>query len=87
MYDQVYTLKAHYYELGIVLDLPNHELETIHKECYQGTSLGLIKVLTAWLKQGSQTWRKLVEAVDNPAGGNNHRLAKEIADRHHAGKH
>ena len=86
MYDQVFTLTARYYELGIVLDLPPHELETIHKECYHNISLGLIKVVTAWLKRGSQTWQKLVEAVDNPAGGNDHALAKKIADSHHAGK-
>ena len=33
-------------------------------------------------KCGHQTWRKLVEAIQSPVGGNNPRYAKEIADAH-----
>ena len=42
-----------------------------------------------WLRQsyniekyGPPTWRKLVEAVGSPTGGNNRALAKGIASRH-----
>ena len=36
-------------------------------------------------KYGPPTWRKLVEAVDSPAGGNNHSLAKKIAENRKGG--
>ena len=79
-------LKIYYYELGIELGLPPQEL--------QNKTVGnpLADVLLAWLSQrydteryGVPTWRRLVEAVDNPAGGNNHELAKTIASKHPTG--
>ena len=46
-------------------------------------------MLLVWLrhsynidKHGPPTWRRLVEAVDNDAGGNNRALAKKIASNH-----
>ena len=51
------------------------------------------EVLLAWLRHrykvdrhGLPTWRRLVEAVDSPSGGNNHALAKAIASQHPLGK-
>ena len=48
-----------------------------------------MEVLLAWLRHrynikryGPPTWRRLVEAMDNPAGGNNHALAKTIAEHY-----
>ena len=79
-------LKTCYYELGRELGLPPQEL--------QDKPVGdpLTGVLLAWLSQrydteryGVPTWRRLVEAVDNPAGGNNHELAKTIASKHPTG--
>jgi hypothetical protein len=35
---------------------------------------------------GPPTWRKLVQAVDSPAGGNNHALAKIIGEHHPVNK-
>ena len=79
-------LKACYYELGIELGLP--------PQAVQDKTVGnpLAGVLLAWLNQrydteryGIPTWRRLVEAVDNPAGGNNHELAKTIASKHPTG--
>ena len=53
----------------------------------------LNNVLLVWLRQkynverfGTPTWRKLVEAIDDPAGANNHRLAKIISLHHPIGK-
>ena len=47
------------------------------------------EIILTWLRQnydvhkhGPPTWRNLVEAVDDPAGGNNHALAMSIADKH-----
>ena len=33
-------------------------------------------------KHGPPTWRSLVAAVDNSSGGDNHKLALEIAEKH-----
>ena len=84
-------LKACYYELGIELGLPPQELTTIQ---YKTISHPLTSVLLAWLSQryntemhGPPTWRRLVEAVDSPSGGNNHELAKVIASKHPTGNY
>ena len=78
-----------YYELGIEFGLPPQELTAI-----QNKTIGnpLTSVLLAWLNQcyntekyGLPTWQRLVEAVDSPAGGNNHELAKTIASKHTTG--
>ena len=46
-------------------------------------------VLVKWLQKcynyqqfGSPTWRMLVKAVSDPAGGNNNALAERIAEKH-----
>ena len=82
-------LKTCYYELGIELGLPPQELTAIQNKTISNP---LISVLLAWLSQhyntekyGLPTWRRLVEAVDSPAGGNNHELAKTIASKHPSG--
>jgi hypothetical protein len=82
-------LKTCYYELGIGLGLPPHELTAIQDKTV-GTPLA--GILLAWLNRhyntewhGLPTWRRLVEAVDNPVGGNNHELAKTIASKHTSG--
>ena len=50
------------------------------------------EMLLVWLrhsynvdKHRPPTWRRLVEAVDSDAGGNNHALAKKIASNHPTG--
>ena len=82
-------LKTCYHELGIELGLPPQELTAIQDKTVGNPLSG---VLLAWLNQrydteryGVPTWRRLVEAVDNPAGGNNHELAKTIASKHTSG--
>lgn len=71
------------------LGLPPGELQTIELEHDKDVARRFIQVLTVWLKQeykvekyGFPTWRKIVEAVDSPAGGGNHALAKAIASKH-----
>ena len=77
---------ANYNQFGIELGLPLSEMEAVRKH---EIPQAFMEVLTLWLKQvydvekyGCPTWRKLVEAVDHPAGGNNHSLAKTIAECH-----
>ena len=83
------TIKAGYYQLGIELGLRPGELQAIQQTCSQNVAQALTQVLLTWLRQlynvekyGPPTWRRLVEAVDSPAGGNNHALAKQITERH-----
>ena len=90
VYQKVANISSRYYEFGIALGLPLTELNNIKEE--SKTPRALSSVLQAWLKlnynagiHGPPTWRKLVEAVDSPAGGNNHALAKAIASEHPIG--
>ena len=83
------SICAGYYELGLGLRLPPAELQTICKSCGQNVKQAFTDVLLAWLRQqynvnkfGPPTWRALVKAVNNSAGGNNPALAKGIADKH-----
>ena len=64
-------------------------METIQKAFQQDIAQAFTAVLTKWLrhsynvkKYGPPTWRRLVEAVDSPAGGNDHALAKKIAEHY-----
>lgn len=88
----VITLNASYYSIGRALGLPAADLDAIKSTCSQNLKQGLNDVILAWLRQkydaekyGPPTWRRLVEAVDDPAGGDNHALAKTIASHHPAG--
>lgn len=90
--EQVMEVSPKYYKLGIVLGLPTSELDKIRQGFPQDMDQALIEVLTRWLKHsykvdkhGPPSWRKLVEAVDSQAGGNNHSLAKNIATNHPLG--
>ena len=90
---EIITAKARFYAIGRALGLPPGELNSIRLSATQDHELQLNDVLLLWLCQkynvgkfGSPTWRKLVETIDNPAGGNDHRLAKTIALHHPVGK-
>ena len=89
IYREVVRLAAHYYKFGIGLGLPLQELDKIRKGFPQDVDQAFIEMLLVWLrksynveKHGPPTWRRLVEAVDSPAGGNDHALAEIIATHH-----
>ena len=89
---EVIKLNASYYSLGGALGLLPAELNAIKSRYDQDLKQALNEVILAWLRQNYDTeryrlptWRRLVEAVDNPAGGDNHALAKTIASSHPAG--
>ena len=89
---EIITAKARFYAIGRALGLPPGELSSVRSSNTQDHELQLNDVLLVWLRQkynverfGSPTWQKLVEVIDNPAGGNDHRLAKAIALRHPIG--
>ena len=84
----VLPMKSVYFSLGQCLGLPIAVLESIGK-AESDTERALYETLKLWLQQkydaerfGLPTWRMLVEAVDQEAGGNNNELAKEIASNH-----
>lgn len=88
---EIIHVKANYNAFGIILGLSYAQLKSIQKTplCIVDIGAALTKVVLTWLQQeyntarfGLPTWRKLVEAVDSEAGGDNHSLAKEIAARH-----
>ena len=92
MYQEVQKLESSYYKFGIGLGLPVQELDKIRRVFPQDIEQAFIEVLKTWLrhcyntkKHGPPTWRRLVEAVDSPAGGNDHALAKDIASLHSTG--
>ena len=73
------------------LRLKPKDVQSIDKE---DPSRALSKVVEMWLQQqynvqrhGPPTWQMLVKAVDSPAGGNDHTLAKKIASKHPASKY
>ena len=90
VYREVVSIKSYYYQFGIELGLPLREMDAVQKAFRQDILQAFTEVLKIFLKHrynvqkyGPPTWRKLVEAVDSPAGGNDHALAKKIAERHH----
>ena len=87
VYRELISIKSNYYQLGIGLGLPPGELSSIRKGA-QDIEQAFSEILVAWLKNigvlGPPTWRRLVEAVDSPAGGNHPALAMSIAKEHPA---
>ena len=87
VYRKLITIKAKYYELGIILGLRPGDLVAIRKG--NDIDQAFTEIILMWLRQnydvrkhGPPTWRNLVKAVDDPAGGNNHALAMSISDKH-----
>ena len=81
---EVCTVKVRYFQLGVALGIPAHQLETLQKQ-YGAVNYdqALNDMILLWLRgRTSRTWQALVRAVDSETGGNNHPLALEIASRH-----
>jgi hypothetical protein len=89
VFTSVSTLCAKWYDFCLALGLPPSLLLSIKKD-HTGDSTGCLREgLSSWLQQrynidkhGLPSWRRLVEAVDHPAGGHNHALALKIAEQH-----
>ena len=84
------SIKANYYQLGVELGLPAGELDSIRKG--HPADQAFNEVILRWLRQqyniarfGCPTWKRLVEAVESPIGGNNPALAVVIAAKHTPG--
>ena len=89
VYREVVGLAGRWSSLCLIFGLLPSDLSTI-----EGTHCGnphgcLQAVVVKWLQKGYDyqrhgppTWRMLVEAVGDPAGGNNCALAEAIAKKH-----
>ena len=93
MYREVVNIQSNYYQFGIELGLPLQEMDAVQKAFCQDIPQAFTEVLKIFLnhcynieRYGPPTWRKLVKAVDSPAGGNKHALAKKIAKDHPVNK-
>ena len=92
--EEISTLDSKYYQIGVGLRLKPKDLQSIEEMFRQDPSRALGKVVETWLQQqynmkkcGPPTWQMLVKAVDSPAGGNDHTLARKIAFKHPASKY
>ena len=82
------TVSAKWYDIGIALRLDPNILTGIQTKSGDPSTC-LCSVLTEWLKWnykvkkfGEPTWRWVVDAVGDPAGGAHMALARDIARRH-----
>ena len=55
--------QVEWYELGIQLDVPIHQLEAIRRE-NPTVSMSMIKVLQYWLANETATWQKIIVALE-----------------------
>ena len=92
MKEAVIKLAAKAHSLGLALGISASNLETIHSKSANDPEATLTEVLNTWLKQvydvkkhGHPSWKTLVQAVDNDAGGKNPASAMKIAACHLAG--
>ena len=84
--NEIWTLKARWYNLGRELGVPPHELDALMKQ-YGGFNFdqAFNDVVLLWLRgRSTRTWQALVRAVASETGGDNHPLALEIAGHHRA---
>ena len=79
---------ANWQDIGTFLGIRDGQLQAIQLQ--ENRPLACLRqMLVTWLRKnyvverfGEPTWVKLVEAVNDPTGGGNPSLAKEIARRH-----
>ena len=85
----VSSISGRYSSFLRILGLPESQLSEIRAECHDNPQECLQRGITCLLqdnfnsdKHGPLTWRRLVEAVADTAGGSNHKLARKIAAEH-----
>ena len=87
IYSEFLPVVDQWKSIGLALRLPPTVLNTIDTKHDVNTCL--LEVLTQWLKQtynveqfGKPSWKLLVKALSDPAGGNDCALAQKIAQKH-----
>lgn len=86
-----HSVSAVWKNVFIILRVNPHELDAIERVHWRYPSKALEEATNTWLakaydvgKYGPPSWKKLVEAISHEAGGDNPRLAREIAKKHPA---
>ena len=89
VYREVVSLAGSWSDVCLVLGLLPSDQSAIEAAHLGNPHKCLRAVVVKWLQKsynyqkfGSPTWRMLVEAVGDPAGGNNVTLAETIAKKH-----
>ena len=89
MYDAVFDCRAKWNNLCLALRISPGDLSAVEEKRHGDVVACLRDGLSLWLqgcydkvKYGPPTWRMLVDAVANSAGGDDHSLALEIAKEH-----
>ena len=84
-------IKAKWESFATQLGILPHTTDDIKLKHHCVPTLCLKDVLNTWLKKGYNiqkhghpSWRRVCEATASPAGGDNKRLAQEIAAKHQA---
>ena len=87
--DEVITIADSWQKMLIFLHLPSLVKSTIKATNPTDSSACLRTVIVLWLEReydveqcGPPSWRALVEAVADPAGGNDTHLAESIAEKY-----
>ena len=86
MFDAVHNCRAKWRNLCLILGGSDDDLSAIEQKRSDDPDACLCEGLSRWLKGGNNTekhgpptWRRLVDAVANSAGGDDHALALDIA--------
>ena len=89
VYREVVSLAGNWSDMCLVLGLlpsDQNAIEAAHPgnphKCLQAIVVKWLRKVYDYQKFGYPTWRMLVEAVGDPAGGNNVTLAETIAKKH-----
>ena len=91
MYHAVYECCPKWEELCLALQIHFDTLSAVHQKRSGDPAKCLLEGLSLWLKRdydgfdeklNPPSWRMLVRAVAEPAGGGNHALALEVAENH-----
>ena len=87
IYSELLPVASKWKNIGLALRLTPNSLNTIGAK--ENVTDCLLEVLTQWLKKtynverfGEPSWKLLVKAVSDPAGGNDRALAENIAKKH-----
>ena len=87
IYSELLPVASKWKNIGLALRLTPNSLNTIGAK--ENVTDCLLEVLTQWLKKtynverfGEPSWKLLVKAVSDPAGGSDRALAESIAQKH-----
>ena len=82
--DELYNVRAKWYDIGLRLTVPVEELEKIKAKDHDDNSC-LRQALIIWLRSGKATWLDLCQALHHRTIGQE-KLADSLRAKYHTGK-